>query len=182
MVVHAPVACSVAVGLHEKQVLQRQQLPQLRRTRFEGPGLLQIGLCVQHVCIPSLWQDRLSSGALPPLGSLLSSQPCKSRFTNAFTAKVKAKLMATREERDKSHKKKGGGRGLHQEKVESYKYDLGLLPHMVKPVYFYSPAHNLPVLFSLLTLQSATFWPDIISWPVEIWRKHVTAEKTSLFI
>lgn len=38
-----------------------------------------------------------------------------------------------------------------------------------------SPAHDLPVLFSHLTLQSAALWPDVISWPLVIWRKHVTA-------
>lgn len=67
-------------------------------------------------------------------------------------ADVKAKLMATREDRDKSHIFWGGG--LHQEKVLSVKYDLGLLPYMVFQcnAIFHSPAHDLPVLFSLLTL------------------------------
>lgn len=35
---------------------------------------LQVGLCVQHVCISSLWQDRLSGGDLPLFSFLLRSQ------------------------------------------------------------------------------------------------------------
>lgn len=94
-------SCVLWPSVYIEQVWEREQ-PRNGRTHLERPGdacgtvIFQVGLCVPHVCISSLWQDRLSSGDLPLLSSLLWSQPCQSRFTNAFMADVKAKPMATR--------------------------------------------------------------------------------------
>lgn len=97
---------------------------------------LQVELCVQHACISSLCQDRLSSGDLPLLSFFLWSQPCKA--DSQMPSWLMLKPNSWRQERTEIRVTFSGGKKkkkvLYQEKVLSFKYDLRFLPYMVFPV------------------------------------------------